>query len=55
MKTEEAIDLLLTRPQKVAVNKMTKLGYSRLAAVRRLLKLGILALESESWPTHETN
>lgn len=45
MNVEEAIDILLTRPQKAAIANMTPGGYSRLQAVRRLLRLGMLVRE----------
>ncbi len=52
---DEAIEILLTRPQKVAVTSMTRLGYSRKAAVRRLIRLGMLALQVDDLETDLTH
>ena len=42
---DEAILLLLTRRQRETLKHMTSLGYSKLGAVRRLISLGIMAVE----------
>jgi hypothetical protein len=55
---EQLISELLTRPQRAEIKRMTLCGYSKIGAIRRLLRLGILVrrrYDLEMDLTHGTN
>lgn len=48
---DHIIEVLLTKPQKLEVRRMTSVGYGRTQAVRHLIRLGVLVVNCQDLET----